>query len=124
MKKTLQIILLILSLIPLYYGITGIMFGASQWLAAGTVTPEIDNQYRYFSGYYISLSFLIWWMLPNIEKHGTPLRLLVLALVIGGFARAYSMLTIGTPPPINIIVMALELGSPVILGLHARIKSN
>ncbi len=123
MKKTLQIIIAALSLIPLYFGVTGIVFGASQWLAAGTVTAEIDSQYRYLSAFYLSLTFLIWWMIPNIEKHTTPFRILIGAIFIGGAARALSMLTIGTPPLVNILGMFLELGAPLLLVLQARIKA-
>lgn len=124
MKKTLQIILIVLSLIPLYFGVTGIIFGAAQWLAAGDVTAAIDNQYRYLSAFYLSLAFLIWWMIPNIERHATPLRLLIAAIFIGGLARAYSHYTVGTPPMSNIAGMVLELGSPIIAWMQSRIKTN
>lgn len=124
MKKTLQILLLILSLIPLFFGIIGVIMGAGRWLPPEAVTPAIDNQYRYLSGFYLSLAFLIWWMVPNIEKHVTPLLILVIAIFIGGLARAYSMITIGSPPTMNIIGMALELGAPILIFLHSRIKTN
>ena len=124
MKKTLQIILAVLSLIPLFFGLTGIVLGAGRWLPAEAVTPAIDNQYRYLSAFYLSLAFLIWWMIPNIEKHATPLRILVGAIFIGGAARVLSMVTIGPPPTINILGMFLELGAPLILVLQARIKEG
>lgn len=124
MKKTLQIILAVLSLIPLFFGLTGIVLGAGRWLPPEAVTPAIDNQYRYLSAFYLSLAFLIWWMIPNIEKHATPLRILVGAIFIGGAARVLSMVTIGPPPTINIWGMFLELGAPLILVLQARIKEG
>ena len=124
MKKTLQIILLVLSLIPLFFAVVGIWLGAGRWLPPEAVTPAIDNQYRYLSGFYLSLAFLIWWMVPNIEKHAAPLRLLVLAIFIGGLARAFSYVSVGVPPTVNILGMALELGAPLILLLHAKIKTT
>ena len=124
MKKTLQILLIILSFIPLFFGIMGIVLGAGRWLPAEVVTPAIDNQYRYLSGFYLSLAFLIWWMVPNIEKHTAPLRILVAAIFIGGLARAYSMMTIGFPPMANVYGMVLELGAPIILLLQSRIKTK
>jgi hypothetical protein len=122
MKKTLQILLLILSLIPLFFGIVGIALGAGRWLPPEAVTPAIDNQYRYLSAFYLSLAFLIWWMIPNIEKHATPLRILIGAIFIGGLARVYSVYAVGPPPTINLFGMALELGSPIIIWLQSRIK--
>lgn len=124
MKKILQILLIILSFIPLCFGVMGLVLGAGRWLPPEAVTPAIDNQYRYLSGFYLSLAFLIWWMVPNIEKHAVPLRLLVAGIFIGGLARAYSMLTIGHPPLANIYGMCLELSSPLIILLHSRIKTN
>lgn len=114
MKRGLQIVLTILSLIPLYYGVTGALFGAGQWIAAEAVTPAIDNQYRYLSAFYLVLAFLLWWMIPNIEKHTTPVRLIILAIFLGGLARLYSAMSVGTPPMPNIIGTGLELGSPIL----------
>ena len=122
MKKALQIILIVLSLIPLFFGITGIVLGAGRWLPPEAVTPAIDNQYRYLSAFYLSLAFLIWWMVPHIEKHATPLRILIGAIFIGGLARVYSVYAVGPPPTINLFGMALELGSPIIIWLQSRIK--
>jgi len=121
MKRGLQIVLIILSLIPLYFGITGTLFGAGQWIAADAVTPAIDNQYRYLSAFYLVLAFLIWWMLPNIEKHTMLVRLIVLAIFLGGLARLYSAITVGTPPVPNIVGTALELGSPILALWQARV---
>jgi len=127
MKRGLQIVLIVLSLIPLYFGLTGVIFGAGQWIAAEAVTPAIDNQYRYLSAFYLVLAFLLWWMIPNIEKHTAPVRLIVLAIFLGGLARLYSTLTIGTPPAANIVGTALELGSPILAlwqGKVAKMAGN
>lgn len=124
MKRGLQIVLIILSLIPLYFGVTGVLFGAGQWIAAEAVTPAIDNQYRYLSAFYLVLAFLLWWMIPNIEKHTTPVRLIVLAIFLGGLARLYSAMNIGTPPMPNIIGTALELGSPILALWQAKVASE
>jgi len=53
-----------------------------------------------------------------IETRGAVLRLLVLAIFLGGLARLYSYLTVGPPPPQMIGGMALELGSPVLALWH------
>lgn len=121
MKRGLQIVLAILSLIPLYYGVTGVLFGAGQWLAAEAVTPAIDNQYRYLSAFYLVLAFLLWWMIPNIEKHTTPIRLIVLAIFLGGLARVYSTMSVGTPPMINFVGAGLELGAPILALWQAKV---
>ncbi|MDB2439315.1 DUF4345 domain-containing protein [Hellea sp.] len=118
MKRGLQIALAVLSLIPLCFAVMGLLGGAQAANGGGVVTAELDNQFRYFSAYYLSLFFLLWWVLQDLENRGPVLRLLVLAIFLGGLARLYSYLTVG-PPPINgLIGMALELGSPVLLLWH------
>ena len=120
MKRGLQIVLAVLSLIPLVFAVMGLVGGASMANEGGGVTAGLDNQFRYLSAYYLSLFFLIWWVLRDLEHRGTVLRLLVLAIFLGGLARLYSYLTVG-PPPVNAMVgMVLELGSPA-LGLWHRL---
>lgn len=118
MKRGLQIVLAVLSLIPLFFAVTGLLGGGQAANAGVAVTAELDNQFRYLSAYYLSLFFLIWWVLRDLENRGEVLRLLVLAIFLGGLARLYSYLTVG-PPPVNAMVgMALELGAPLIALWH------
>jgi len=118
MKRGLQIVLAVLSLIPLAFAIMGIMGGAELANEGGAVTAGLDNQFRYLSAYYLSLFFLIWWILQDLDNRGTVLRLLVLAIFLGGLARLYSYLTVGPPPTRAIGGMVLELGSPVLALWH------
>ena len=118
MKRGLQIVLALLSLIPLFFAVTGLVGGGEAANAGEAVTAGLDNQFRYLSAYYLSLFFLIWWVLRDLESRGAVLRLLVLAIFLGGLARLYSYLTVGPPPANAIVGMALELGSPLIVLWH------
>ena len=118
MKRGLQIVLAVLSLIPLFFAVTGLLGGGQAANAGEAVTAGLDNQFRYLSAYYLSLFFLIWWVLQDLEHRGAVLRLLVLAIFLGGLARLYSYLTVG-PPPVNAMVgMVLELGAPALVLWH------
>jgi len=121
MRRGLQIVLAVLSLIPLAFALIGITGGAELANEGGAVTTGLDNQFRYLSAYYLSLFFLIWWILQDLENRGTVLRLLVLAIFLGGLARLYSYLTVGPPPIRAICGMVLELGSPILVFWHAAI---
>jgi len=124
MKRGLQIVLAVLSLIPLAFAVIGVFGGAQMANEGAAVTAELDNQFRYLSAYYLSLFFLIWWVLQDLENRGTVLRLLVLAIFLGGLARLYSHLTIGPPPTQAIGGMILELGSPILAFWHAMIAKK
>jgi len=124
MKLGLQIGLGVLSLIPLFFALTGITQGTSQFMPADQVVPALDNQFRYWSGFYLLLTFLIWWAIPNIERHTTMLRLICLALVIGGLSRLVSHLTVGPGDPQQFTAMLLEIGSPVFVFWQSMLKSD
>jgi Domain of unknown function (DUF4345) len=124
MRKSLQITLLILSLIPLFFGLTGVLFGSGRFLSADAIVPQLDNQFRYLSGIYLLVSFLIWWMVPTIERHGTLIRLVTLALFLGGVARAVSWAAVGQPPVFQIAAMILEMAAPLFALWQSRVARD
>lgn len=115
MRTSFKIILMVLSLIPLCFAVTGVLNGAAALSAGDSVDPALDNQFRYLSAYYFSLFLLIWYVLGDIDNRGTVFRILVLAIFLGGLARLYSYLHVGTPPTNAIVGMILELSAPVLV---------
>jgi len=124
MRILFKITLMILSLIPLYFAVTGIFGGAAANNGGVTVSAGLDNQYRYLSGYYLSLFFGIWYVLGDIDTRGTVLRLLILAIFIGGLARLLSFSELGAPPAQAMVGMALELGAPVLAIWHRLLERS
>ena len=121
MKRGLQIVLGVLSLIPLLFGGRNLLQGAGVFLSPEQVNAAIDSQFRFQSAYYMGLAFLIWFIIPNIEKHTAIFRLIILFLFIGGVGRLYSYVTIGAPPSNMIAGMVLELCLPLLIIWQARI---
>ena len=115
MKRGLQIFLAVFSLAPLYFGITGVLFGAAGLMPPESVTPGIDSQFRYLSGLYIGFAALIWWTIPNIDRLVWPFRLMTLAVFLGGLSRLYSYVSVGAPAPEMVAGIGLELALPLII---------
>lgn len=115
MRLGLQIALGILSLIPLTFAVLGMVYGASYNMPDGGYPAALDNQLRYLSGIYVLVTFLLWWAIPNVEKHGRLLTYVCAALVIGGLGRLISHFAVGPGEPFQFAGMLLELGSPVFL---------
>jgi len=124
MRNLFKVSLVILSLIPLYFAITGMVGGAAANNEGVAVSAGLDNQYRYLSGYYFSLFFGIWYVLGDLDSRGAVLRLFVLAIFIGGLARLYSYIQIGPPPVLAMMGMALELGSPILALWHRMLERS
>jgi hypothetical protein len=115
MKLGLQIGLGVLSLIPLFFAITGVMNGAAAFMPDGGYPAAIDNQLRYLSAIYLLVTLLVWWIIPNVEKHGLILAFVCGVLVLGGLARFVSYTIIGPGLDRQFVGMVLELSSPVFL---------
>ena len=124
MKLGLQIVLGILSLIPLTFGVLGLINGAAYNMPEGGYPAALDNQLRYLSGVYILVTFLLWYAIPKIEQHGRLLAFVCAALVIGGTGRLISHFTLGPGDPNQFAGMILELGSPLFLIWQAAVARS
>lgn len=121
MKRGLQIFLGLASLVPLIVSLTGLVFGTGRFLPADLVTPTFDTHYRYIVGYYLSLRLLAWRVIPNIERHTVPLRIISFSIFMGGVGRVVSMLEVGLPPTLPLGFTAFELCFPLVLLWQARL---
>lgn len=115
MKLGLQIVLGVLSLVPLAFSALGVWYGASYFMPEGGIPSALDNQLRYLSGVYVLISLLLWWAIPAVERHGKLLAFICGALVIGGLGRLVSWMTLGPGDPGQMAGMMIELGSPLLL---------
>ncbi|MEZ5946357.1 MAG: DUF4345 domain-containing protein [Hyphomonas sp.] len=119
MKRGLQIALGIFSLIPLAFMAMGFLSGAER-LSPGGVTIDLDNQYRYFSGMYLTMTLLIWYMIPSIEKHGRLMAIVCIGIFVGGLGRVISMMTMGMPSQTQLVAVGIEMVVPVVFFLWQK----
>lgn len=124
MKRGLQLILGILSLIPFIVAILGLTSGLGRWLPAEAITPDFDSHYRYITGFYISLAVTAWWIIPNIEQHKTELQILSGAIFVGGVGRVMSFWQVGAPNPLTLVFTGLELCFPLLLIWQAKLPRS
>jgi len=110
MKRGLQIALGILSLIPLFFAVIGIAMGAGYFIPEGAPAP-LDNQLRYLSAIYLIVTLMIWWVIPNVERHAVPVRIVASVICLGGFARLLSHLTVGPGEPTQFAGMIIEIAA-------------
>jgi len=123
MKRGLQIVLGVLSLIPIVLAIQNVGGGA-EVLQEGPVSPALDSQFRYLSTFYLALTALIWWMIPNIERHAAPLRILIIAVFLGCFARLYSMAEVGHPGDELFVGIIIEFALILVIPWQALVAKR
>ncbi|MGB5484180.1 DUF4345 domain-containing protein [Parasphingorhabdus sp.] len=115
-----RFVTILIGLIPLWFGLNGMFFGAAEHMGAEPFSAAMDNQYRYLSGVYIGVALMIFYSSGDIRRRGDLFRFAIIAIFIGGCARAISYLTIGAPPTEQIAGMIVELLAPLLLLWRAR----
>lgn len=114
LKLTLQAYLGYFSLICLYFGVVTIVYGIAPILDTAP-SAALDNQFRYSAGVYLVFTFLLWWIIPSIERHSVPLRIIAASMMLGGVGRLVSLLQYGSGNSDQLVAMFLELTAPLLV---------
>lgn len=115
----LQGVIALACLVPLSAGSTGVLRGAS-WLAQDAVAVDLDSHFRYISGIFLGVGIAFASCIAGIEAKGARLRMLVGFVVIGGLARLWSLIEVGTPGPGMQFGLVMELAVTPLLALWQK----
>jgi hypothetical protein len=108
-KRMLQGVIALACLVPLTAGPTGIWRGAT-WMAEGApVSVGLDSHFRYMSGIFTGVGIAFATCIPRIEVKGARMRMLVAFVVLGGLARLWSLIQVGSPNFGNQFGLIMEL---------------
>lgn len=118
-KLALQIVMGLVSLVPIGGGIRGIIEGAPKGMplhfeAVSAVTAE----FRFLSTVWLVAGLVILWIIPRVEKETGAFRVVGAAIILGGLSRIISLASLG---PFHddsslYIFMGLEIGlTPLLL---------
>lgn len=124
MKRALQVVLTLLSLLPLGVGTLGFVYGAALFAPASGVTPRLDSQYRFVSAWDVGLALIVWWIIPQIERQTALFRLICIVVFFGGVGRVVSWLVVGSPGMAFLTVTGLELLIPLFIPWQAYVARH
>jgi hypothetical protein len=114
-RRGLQATLTLLGLVALVFGSLSVVFGGGLVLGAGTVSPGVDSELRYYAAWYAAAGVVALRAARRVETEGGTIRALSAALFLGGCGRVISLVATGTPHPVSLVLMGLELGLPLVL---------
>lgn len=114
-RRGLQATLTLLGLVALVFGSLSVVFGGELVLGAGTVSPSVDSELRYYAAWYAVAGVVALRAALRVETEGRTIRALSAALFLGGCGRVISLIATGTPHPVSLVLMGLELGLPLVL---------
>ena len=124
MKRALQVIVAVLSVLPLAVGALGFIFGAGLFLSAGVATPKLDSQFRFLSAWDIGLTLIVWWIIPRIEYQTALFRIVCFAVFLGGVGRVIAWYLTGSPGAAFLTVTAIELLIPLLIPWQAYVANH
>ncbi len=121
MRRALQLVVLVLSLLPLALGSLGMLFGVKFYISPEIVNPNLDSQFRFMSGWDVGLALIAWWIVPQIEKQTALFRIVCVAVFLGGLGRVAAWYFSGAPNMAVILVTFIELLFPALIPWQNRV---
>src|SRR5690242_16849929 len=97
MEIALQILLSLVTLICLLGGMNLLIKGAHSFLPDATPPqPVVDNLFRFLSGIYFGLGFLMSWVVFHFHAINDLIYFIGLVVIFSGLGRLYSRIKLGS----------------------------
>ena len=114
MEIILRILLGLVTLICLLGGLNLLIKGAGSFLPESSPKqPALDNLFRFLSGIYFSMGFLMLWVDFNFNLVGDLIYFIGIIVIFSGLGRLYSRLKVGSAGTYYDSMMVAE----IILGI-------
>jgi hypothetical protein len=123
MELSLQILLGIVALICLSGGLNLLLKGTSSFLPSTVpAQPILDNLFRFLSGIYFGLGFLMVWVVLHFQEVNGLIYFIGIVVIFSGLGRLYSKIKVGSAGKYfdNIMVVEIILGIGIILLQYLR----
>ncbi|MEO8854662.1 MAG: DUF4345 domain-containing protein [Ginsengibacter sp.] len=123
MVIALQILLGLVNLICILGGMNLLTKGANAYLTEPIPTQrKLDNLFRFMSGIYFSLGFLVAYVIYNLRYQQGLIYFIGLVVVFSGLGRLYSKTKVGSAGKYfdNIMIVELTLGVAIIVLQYLR----
>ena len=115
-RRALQVVVAILGTVALVFGLETVLFGAAPILGVvSDVPPSVDSELRFYAAWYAGAGALLLWTVPRIESAGIVIRAVCTVVFIAGAARLLSLVTVGKPHALYLVLMGIELAIPIVL---------
>jgi hypothetical protein len=90
---------------------------------SGIDNANADSELRFYSVIFIGFGIVMVQTAQNLSRHMSRVPFLLLLFFGGGVARLISYIIVGTPHSLFMVLMAVELVMPVVLGVcYLRIR--
>jgi hypothetical protein len=126
-RRLLQVAVALGCLSPFWFGLRGVIEGPAMLAGVdpGQAAPDLLSHYRYLSGLFLGIGLMLLSCVPAIERRTARFRWACTAIVIGGLARAFGLISGDAPSTEHHIALAAELGVvPLLVLWQARVARD
>lgn len=123
MEIVLQILLGLVALICILGGLNLLIKGSTSFLPEATpAQPVLDDLFRFLSGIYFGLGFLMAWVVFNFHEVNDLIYFIGIVVIFSGLGRLYSRIKVGPAGKYfdNIMVGEIILGVSIIILQYLR----
>lgn len=114
-RRALQTCVAALGVVAVVFGLVGVFTGPSLIRDAGTVSPSVDSELRFYAAWYVGAGALLLWTVPRIEIEGRLIRGVCAVLVLAAAGRVVSLVVAGKPHALYLVLMAIEFAIPIVV---------
>jgi len=123
MELTLKILLGLVTMICFLGGMNLLIKGAHSFLPESSrPQPVLDNLFRFLSGIYFGLGFLMAWVLLHVGDESDLIYFIGIVVIFSGLGRLYSRMRVGSAGNYfdSMMIVELILGILIILLQYLR----
>lgn len=114
-RRGLQAFLSALGTVALVSGTLSVLFGADIILDSGAYTASVDSEVRFYATWYAAAGALVLRVVPRVESEGPAIRAIGAVFFVAGCARLLSLIMVGKPHALFIVLLIVEIALPVVI---------
>lgn len=84
-------------------------------------TPNVDGEIRTLAPFFVAYGVLVFMTAKHLRTHLYYVPYLLAVFFMAGIGRLISYVNVGTPHPLFMILLGIELGAPILLFAFYRI---
>ncbi|MBS1730652.1 MAG: DUF4345 domain-containing protein [Bacteroidetes bacterium] len=110
MQLSIQILVGLLTFICIAGGMNLLLKGVASFLPKGAKSPPVlDNLFRFLSGIYFGLGFMMAWVCFHLETVGNLVYFIGFVVLCSGLGRLYSRMKLGSAGNYLFFIMIFEI---------------
>jgi Domain of unknown function (DUF4345) len=103
-------------------GVVAVVFGTVTVLTGGGLVPgvvdlpaSVDSELRFYGAWYVGAGVVVLRSVRRIESEGRVVRAVCAILLLAALGRALSMIFVGRPHALYVVLLIIEVAIPVVV---------